>query len=126
MPLTVAVVGASPDRTKYGNKAVRAYLQQGHTVYPVHPREPIVEGLPAYPTVADIPTDHIDRVTMYVPPQIGLQVVESLGGKSIGEVWFNPGSESEALVQRVRELGIRPVVACSILAVGLSPDSLDA
>jgi predicted CoA-binding protein len=125
MPLTVAVVGASPDRTKYGNKAVRAYLQQGHTVYPVHPREPIVEGLAAYPTVADIPT-HLDRVTMYVPPQIGLQVVESLGGKSIGEVWFNPGSESEALVQRVRELGIRPVVACSILAVGLSPDSLDA
>jgi predicted CoA-binding protein len=81
MPLTVAVVGASPDRTKYGNKAVRAYLQQGHTVYPVHPREPIVEGLAAYPTVADIPTDHLDRVTMYVPPQIGLQVVESLGGQ---------------------------------------------
>lgn len=125
MPLTIAVVGASADRTKFGNRAVRAYSLQGHTVFPIHPREHTIEGLPVYASVADVPVDHLDRVTMYVPPQIGLQVVESFAGKSIGEVWLNPGSESDELIERLRQLGWRPIVACSLLAIGVRPDSLD-
>ena len=42
---TVAIIGASSNPNKFGNKAVRAFLRQGYTVYPVNPNEPEVEGL---------------------------------------------------------------------------------
>ena len=66
---TVAVIGASNAPHKYGNKAVRAYLRQGWTVYPVNPTEKTVEGLKVYPTVTDVPGP-VDRVAMYVPPRL--------------------------------------------------------
>ena len=46
MTKTIAIIGASADRAKFGNKAVRAFLQQGYTVYPVNPKETRIEGLP--------------------------------------------------------------------------------
>ena len=48
---SVAVIGASADRTKYGNKAVRAYQQQGYQVFPVSPKATELEGLPAFPSI---------------------------------------------------------------------------
>jgi hypothetical protein len=42
---SVAVVGASTERSKYGNKAVRAFRSSGFDVYPIHPRAKHVEGL---------------------------------------------------------------------------------
>jgi len=70
---SVAVIGASNARQKFGNKAVRAYLRQGWTVYPVNPNEKTVEGLSVYPTIADVPGT-VDRVTMYVPPAVGIPI----------------------------------------------------
>jgi acyl-CoA synthetase (NDP forming) len=64
---TVAIIGASNDRGKFGNKAVRAFVKQGFTVYPVHPSEAVVEGLPAYRTIADVPV-RPEQVSVYVPP----------------------------------------------------------
>ena len=60
---TIAVVGASNDRRKFGNKAFRAFQAQGFTVVPVNPREPTVEGVPTYPTVVDYPGP-IDMATV--------------------------------------------------------------
>jgi predicted CoA-binding protein len=91
---TVAVVGASADRSKYGNKAVRAYTRAGYTVYPVNPNMAEVEGLTAYPNLGLVPVDRLDRVSYYVPPEVGLQVLEQLGGKPIGELWLNPGADA--------------------------------
>ena len=50
-----AVVGASTDRSKYGNKVLRCYQQHGRKVYPVNPKAPEVEGLTAYPSLAKLP-----------------------------------------------------------------------
>lgn len=52
---TVAIIGASNDPRKFGNKAVRAFLQQGFTVYPVNPNEAEVEGIEAYKSIRDVP-----------------------------------------------------------------------
>jgi uncharacterized protein len=119
----VAVIGASNDRRKFGNRAVRAYLREGYTVVPIHPREAEVEGLRAYASVLDVP-GAIDMATFYVPPEIGEQVIEEVARKRIPEVWLNPGAESDALVARARSLSITPIVACSIVAVGQNPDAL--
>src|SRR6478735_3115149 len=123
MPKVVAVIGASNDRRKFGNRAVRAYLQQGYTVVPVNPGEREVEGLKAYGSVLDFPGP-IDMATFYVPPEVGEQVIEEVARKQIPEVWLNPGAESDELVARARSLSIKPIVACSIVAVGQNPYAL--
>lgn len=120
-PPTVAVIGASRDRRKYGNRSVRAHRQQGYRVFPVNPHADQIEGLPAYRSVADVPVERLDRVTLYVPPETGIALLEAIRDKRPAEVWLNPGSESEALLQRAAELGLNVIQACSIVDLGLSP-----
>lgn len=123
MTKVVAVIGASSDRRKFGNRAVRAFLAQGYTVIPINTHATEVEGLLAYRSVLDVPGS-IDMASFYVPPDIGEQVIDEIARKGIGEVWLNPGAESDALVARARVLGIQPVVACSIVAIGQNPYDL--
>jgi hypothetical protein len=123
MGKVVAVIGASPDRSKFGNKAVRAFARQGYTVVPIHPKEAEVEGFTAYKSVLDVPGP-IDMATMYLAPAIGMKVIEEVAQKGIPEVWLNPGADSPELADRSRALGLRTVVACSILGVGESPHAL--
>jgi hypothetical protein len=117
---TVAVIGASPDRRKFGNKALRAFRDAGYRAIPINPHHAEVEGERTYATVLDYP-DRIDMATVYVPPAIGEQVLDSLAQKGIGEVWLNPGAESPTIVARARALGIQPIQACSIIGIGMSP-----
>jgi predicted CoA-binding protein len=118
----VAVIGASSNRRKFGNKAVRAYIEQGYTVIPINPHERVIEGLPAYASVLDVPGP-IDMASFYVPPAIGERLIDEVAAKQIAEVWLNPGAESDALVARARTLSITPIVACSIMAIGQNPYS---
>jgi uncharacterized protein len=120
MGRTIAVIGASTDRRKFGNKAVRAYARHGYTVIPINPHAGMVEGLTAYPTVTAVPGP-IDMATLYVQPEVGESLLDELAQKGIGEVWVNPGAESDALVQRARGLGLNVIVACSIIGVGENP-----
>ena len=120
MPKVVAVIGASSDRRKFGNRAVRAFVKEGYTVIPINPHEREVEGLTAYGSVLDVPGP-IDMATFYVPPHVGEIVIEEVARKQISEVWLNPGSESDELIARARGLSIRPIVACSIVSIGQNP-----
>jgi predicted CoA-binding protein len=118
---SVAVIGASADRSKYGNKSVRAHLSQGFTVYPVNPRGGVIEGLTAYARLADVPEDRLDRISMYVPPAVGLGMLDEIVAKGCGELWLNPGSESDELIAAAEARGLSVVVACSIVDLGRSP-----
>jgi predicted CoA-binding protein len=117
---TVAVIGASVHREKFGNKALRAWRNQGYRVIPVNPTATIVEGEQAFASVLDY-AGPIDEATMYVPPEIGLGVLDDIARKGIATVWLNPGADSPAVNARARELGLEVIVACSILGVGESP-----
>ena len=119
----VAVIGASSNPAKFGNRAVRAFLRQGYTVVPINPNEPEVEGLKTYRSVLDVPGT-IDMASFYVPPTVGERVIEEVARKGIEEVWLNPGAESDALIARARALNIQPIVACSIVAIGQNPYAL--
>jgi predicted CoA-binding protein len=120
MPKVVAVIGASNNRQKFGNRAVRAFVREGFTVVPINPHERAVEGLVSYPSVLDAPMT-IDMATFYVPPEVGERIIDEVAEKRIPEVWLNPGAESDALVSRAEALSIRTVVACSIVAIGQNP-----
>jgi predicted CoA-binding protein len=99
---------------------VRAFRRQGYTVVPINPHELEVDGLKTYKSVLDVPGP-IDMATIYVPPEIGEQVIEEIARKKITEVWLNPGAESDALIARARALDIQPIVACSIIGIGENP-----
>jgi predicted CoA-binding protein len=117
---SVAIVGASSARHKYGNRAVRAYLRQGWTVYPVNPSEATVEGLATFAKVSDIPA-HVDRVALYVPPAIGETLLDDFAAKGIKELFVNPGAESDLLLERAESLGLGPIAACAIVEIGERP-----
>ena len=118
---TVAIVGASADRSKYSNKSVRAHLKQGWEVYPVNPKGGEIEGLKVYPSLRDIPV-RINRVSFYVPPAVGIKLLPDVAAVRPDEFFVNPGAESEALLDRAAELGLQPIVACSIVDIGERPE----
>ena len=117
---TVAIIGASSNRSKYGNKALRAFEKQGYRVLAINPNESEVEGHKTYASVLDVPGP-IDMATVYVPGDIGERVMDDLAKKGIPEVWLNPGADEDQVVARARELGLKTVIACSIIGIGDSP-----
>jgi len=118
--MKIAIIGASKDRTKYSNKAVRAYKQMDHVVFPVNPHEKEIEGLICYTNVQEIPLE-VDLASIYLPPEIGIKLIDDLIKKGIKKVCLNPGSESEELVNKLRIYGMEVILSCSIKAIGLNP-----
>ena len=122
---TVAILGASTDRAKFGNKSVRAHARAGYEVFPINLSGGEIEGLRVYRTLAEVPVERLVRISVYLRPEIGLTLLDAMaaktGGIRGGEVWFNPGSTSPALLSRARELGLNVIPACSIVDLGVSP-----
>jgi uncharacterized protein len=120
MPNTVAIVGASTERAKYGNKSVRAHVKAGWDVYPVNPKADEIEGLKAYPDVSAIPVA-LDRISVYLPASASRGLVGQWAAKGAGEVFFNPGSDDPDVIDAANEAGLNVVEACSIVDLGLKP-----
>ena len=116
----VAVIGASTNREKFGNRAVRAFRAHGDTVVPINRRAAEIEGERAYASVLDYPGP-IDEATVYLPPALGLPVMDELAKKGVKVVWLNPGADGPDVVARARALGLTVHVACSIVGIGDSP-----
>ena len=117
---TVAVVGASTDRCKFGNKGTRAFIEAGWRVFPVNLNEREVETLPTFVTVADVPGP-LDVVSLYVPPAVGLKLLPGIATKAPAEIWLNPGTASRELLTAAADLGLKTVQTCSIIALGFIP-----
>lgn len=122
---TVAILGASSDRSKYGNISVRAHVRQGFEVYPVNPKGGRIEGLAVYATLGEVPVERLDRVSVYLPPPVVLKLLPEIARKGCDQLWLNPGSESEEVVAEAQRLGLEPIVACSIVGVGLRPSDVE-
>jgi uncharacterized protein len=120
---TVAILGASADSTKYGNKAVRAFKQQGYQVFPVNPKATEIEGLPVFKNISAVPV-RPNLVSIYLPPPVVLTVLPEIAAKGCDELWLNPGTESPEVLSEAQRLGLNVVQACSIVGVGLSPSQL--
>lgn len=112
---TVAILGASADPAKFGNRSVVAHAACGYEVYPINPRGGEIEGLAVYESISDVPGGPLDRVSLYVPPLVGLGLLEAIAAKGCGELWLNPGTESPELVEKAKALGLNPIVACSLI-----------
>ena len=117
---TIAIIGASADRSKFGNIAVRAFVRQGFTVYPVNPKEAVIEGLPAFASIAEVPV-RPNLISVYLPPTVVLKVLRAIAARGCDELWLNPGTESDEVLAAAEKLGLNVIQACSIVGIGLSP-----
>jgi predicted CoA-binding protein len=114
-----AVVGASTDRDKYGNKVFRAYLQSKRKAYPVNPKADEVEGHPAYADLASLP-ERPRGVSIITPPKVTEKVVEDAAAVGAKFVWMQPGAESPEAIRKARELGLEVVAdgSCVLVVTG--------
>ena len=119
---SVAIIGASNDRRKFGNKAVRAFLQQGYEVFPLNPTEKTIEGLRVFRSIAELPV-RPQMVSVYLPPETLLTVLPEIAAKGCDELWLNPGTESDAVLAECERLGLNVIQACSIVGVGLTAEA---
>ncbi|HRC84934.1 MAG TPA: CoA-binding protein [Thermoanaerobaculia bacterium] len=117
---TVAILGASSQRSKFGNKSLRAHRQAGWKVLPVNLAGEAVEGEPSWRRLADLP-ERPERISVYLPPPLTRELLPEIAAAGAREVWFNPGSADPALLAEARALGIPAIDGCSIVDLGLSP-----
>lgn len=103
-----AVVGASSDREKYGNKVLRAYQQHGMEVYPINPRATEIEGLKCYPKLADVPAK-VRGISVITPPAVTEQIVVAAAAAGVRTVWMQPGAESPEAVRKAETLGMEVI-----------------
>lgn len=117
---TFAVVGASTNPDKYGNKAYRALKRHGKTVYPINPRAAEIDGDTCYPSIAaeNLP-EKPEVVVSVVPPAITETLVGELAAQGIQNLWMQPGAESPAAIAEAERLGIATVHSGPCIMVGL-------
>ena len=119
-----AVVGASPNRSKYGNKVLRAYLQNGRAVYPVHPSAATVEGVPAYPNLQSLPVP-VYGVSIITPSTITEQIAKEALALGIQHLWMQPGAESKRAIEIVASQQVNVIGGTGCLLVTLGFQELE-
>ncbi len=103
-----AVVGASANRDKYGNKVLRAYQQHRMEVYPINPRATEIEGLKAYANLAEVPVK-LRAISVITPPAITEHMVEAAAAAGVQMVWMQPGAESHEAIRKAEALGMEVI-----------------
>jgi predicted CoA-binding protein len=118
-----AVVGASTDRSKYGNKVLRCYLQHDLKAYPVHPKASEVEGQPCFSSLRELP-EPVRAASVITPPPMTERVVEDAHASGVEFVWMQPGAESPAAVARAEELGMTVIAGgpCVLVTLGFKDE----
>jgi predicted CoA-binding protein len=116
-----AVVGASTNREKYGNKVLRCYIQHDRIVHVVHPKETEIEGLPCYPDLTRLP-EPVHGISLITPPKITEKIVEQAPASGARWLWMQPGAESDAAIARAEKLGLGVIASgpCLLVALGFS------
>jgi uncharacterized protein len=114
-----AVVGASADRSKFGNKVLRCYQMKGLKVVPVNPVTDEIEGLKCVASVSDLP-EAVTSISIITPPSVTEKVVDLAIARGIRNVWMQPGAESSAAVQRCLESGVNVIAdgSCILVVLG--------
>ncbi len=114
-----AVVGASADRAKYGNRVLRAYLQNEFEVFPINPKAAAIEGLKAYPDLKSLPRK-VRGISVITPPPITERVVIEAAEAGVRFVWMQPGAESEEAVRIARDRGLEVIAdgSCFLVVSG--------
>jgi predicted CoA-binding protein len=111
---TVVVLGASPKAERYSNKAVRALVEHGHHVIPVHPLLKQIAGIPTVPALSQI-HDTVNTLSLYVGPERGVALLKDMIDLKPERVIMNPGTESDEIEEQLRANNIPVLRACTLV-----------
>jgi len=111
---TVVVLGASPKPERYSNQAVRALVEHGHHVIPVHPLLKKIAGVVAVPALSGV-KDPVDTLTLYVGPERGKELLQDIINLGPDRVIMNPGTESDEIEEELNAKGIAVLRACTLV-----------
>lgn len=114
-----AVVGASTNRDKYGNKVLRCYMQNDLAVFPINPRADEIEGLPCYADLASAP-EKIHGLSIITPPAITEKVIDEAATLGIKHIWMQPGAESDTAIEKAEAHGMNVIASgpCLLVVLG--------
>ena len=93
---TIALIGASNNKNKYGNRIYRDLRSKGYHVIPINPKEELIEGDKAYSSIEEMETLP-DIANFVVPPPVAMKIAQHIADLGIKHLWFQPGSESDEL-----------------------------
>ncbi|WP_105617028.1 CoA-binding protein [Vallitalea okinawensis] len=111
-----AVVGATVDEDKFGYKIYKRLKEHGYKVYPVSPKYDEIDGDRAYKALGDLP-EVPEVVDFVVNPKIGIKVIEQCHDLGIKNVWLQPGTVSEDILNYAKAKEITTAEACVLVAV---------
>ncbi len=111
---SIALVGASDNPEKFGNKILHNLLKRDFQVFPVNNKKAEIAGIKAYASLRDLPCKP-DMVNIVVPPKIASQVVEQALSIGIENVWIQPGAESDELIAKLKQSGVNYVVNACVM-----------
>ncbi len=99
-----ALLGATTDTTRFGYKIFREPEDRGYTVYGINPKYDSIDGIKLYKSIEELP-ELIDGINVIVNPKITLEALPKIKAKGIKNVWFQPGSFNEEVIEEAKKLG---------------------
>ena len=98
----IALVGASNDPKKYGNKILLDLVSKGYNVVPINSKENTIAGIKSYKNVLDL-KESPTIINFVVPPSVGLQITKELVKNNLDNYWYQPGAKSEEISSFLNE-----------------------
>ncbi|NLD48156.1 MAG: CoA-binding protein [Clostridiaceae bacterium] len=111
-----AVVGTNEDPEKYGNMIYKKLKSRGYRVYPVNPKHETIDGDRCYGNLSSIP-ELPEVIDMVVSPKRGKDIIEEAARLGIKDIWLQPGTYDNSLMQLIDENGLNAVKACVLVAL---------
>ncbi len=110
----VVVLGASNKEDRYSYKAVKLLLENGHSVVPVHPVLESILDQKVYSSIKEVSGD-VDTLTLYVKPELVEGNLHDIVLMNPKRVIFNPGTESDNAIDKLKSLNIEVVIGCTLI-----------
>ncbi len=110
-----AVVGATPNREKYGYKIWKKLLDHGYETYGINPKYDYIQEEKIYTSLKEVPKK-IDVIDLVVPSKVSLKTLEEAKELDIDYMWFQPGTYDDKVIEKATELGFKILYNECILA----------
>lgn len=91
---TIALVGISTVKSKFGNYIFKQLVKRGYSVLPIHASLGSYEGKEVFKSIADLP-EHTDAILINTRPTSSRLLVQQAIDKGIKKIWLQPGSDDE-------------------------------
>ena len=115
----ICVVGVSHKQDKFGFRIFADLFAAGFSVEGVNPTDGQISGKKIFRSLAELPTKP-DLIITVVPHAVTERIVQEAADLGIKEIWMQPGSESEAAIQKAKKLGLNVTAnACFMVRQGI-------